>query len=100
MTRRSSATSSRVSSRHSPGVEPIEVEARVAAPVESVDRMADGLAHPLHLALSALVERQLETPDGPRRRTFAGAVRPSSSSTPSASGAQRGGVGSPSTSTS
>ena len=45
--------------------------------------MADRLAHPLHLVLAALVERQLDprrAEEAPRRRG-----RPSSSSTPSAS---------------
>ena len=45
--------------------------------------MADGLAHPLHLVLAALVERQLDPVRARSRgRTAAGAVRPSSSSTP------------------
>ena len=50
--------------------------------------MADRGAHPLDLVLAALVERELDG-DGPSRRTCAGAVGPSSSSTPFASRSQR-----------
>ena len=85
---RRSATSSAVSSRHSPGLEPVEVEPRVAAAVQLPHRMADRLAHPLHLVLATLVQRQLERlvrVPRPSTRTSAGAVRPSSSSTPSRS---------------
>ena len=60
--------------------------------------MADRLAHPLHLVLAALVQDELER--APRRAggTRAGAVGPSSSSTPSASRRSASSVGSPSTS--
>ncbi len=41
----------------------VDREPRVGRAVQTADGMADGLAHPLHLVLAALVERQLE----PRR---------------------------------
>ena len=68
--------------------EPVDAEARVDAPVQAADAVADRLAHPPDLAVAALVEDELEAagaePADPR-----GAVRPSSSSTPSASAPQR-----------
>ena len=51
--------------------------------------MADRLEHPLHLMLAALVEDELDPRAVPRRRARAGAVRPSSSSTPSRERAHR-----------
>ncbi len=57
---RSASTSPAVSSRHSPGVETVERERRVARTVQAHDGVADRLAHPLHLVLAALVQRQLD----------------------------------------
>ncbi len=74
-------TSAGVSRRCAPGAgaEPQRPEGDA---LERVDGMADRLAHPPDLALAALVDGHLEHA-GPTWRTFAGAVRPSSSSTPS-----------------
>ena len=92
--RRSSSTSSRrasagarprraVSSRHSPGARPREVEARVAAAVEAAHRVADGLA--ASASPGACAPRGSSARRGPSRGggRCAGAVRPSSSSMPS-----------------
>ena len=49
-----------MSSRHFAGLDSVEREARVPAAVQASDGVADRLAHPLHLVLAALVERQLE----------------------------------------
>ena len=40
--------------------ESIEGQARVAAAVQPPHRVADGLEHPLHLALATLVDRELD----------------------------------------
>src|SRR6266436_9636162 len=42
------------------GLEPFDRQARVAASVQSHDRVADGLAHALDLMLASLVQDQLE----------------------------------------
>jgi len=42
------------------GLEPFERQVRVAAAVEVADRMADRLAHPFHLMLPPLVQRELD----------------------------------------
>ena len=88
VSRRSSSTSSRVSSRHSPTPSPSRSRPAYRLRWSLVDRVADRLAHPLHLALAALVEHQLDP-----RRARGGVpaparVRPSSSSTPSRQRAQ------------
>ena len=49
-----------VSSRHSPGASPADVQPRVEAPVQAADAVADRLAHAPHLAVAALVENELE----------------------------------------
>jgi hypothetical protein len=40
--------------------EPCERETGVRAPVQAPDRVADGLAHALHLVLPALVDGELD----------------------------------------
>ena len=75
------ATSSARQPRHSPGPETLERQPRVGGAMQATDGMADRFEHPLDLVLLSLVDRELET-RGPRRRTLAGAVLPSSSSTP------------------
>src|SRR5262249_36603080 len=42
------------------GFEPFERQACIGAAVQSLHRMADRLAHPLHLAVAALVEDELD----------------------------------------
>ena len=75
-----------VSARHSPSSQPFEVQLGVADAMQVAHRVADRLAHALDLVLAALVQRELEAADGafPRSttRASAGAVSPSSSSTP------------------
>ena len=61
----SAATSPGVSSRQRAGLDALERQAGVLAAVEAQDRVADRRAHPLHLVLAALVERELE-PAGPQ----------------------------------
>ena len=69
-----------------PGAQPRRAAAgRSATRSSSRDAVPDGLEHAPHLALAALVDRQLELVRARARRTRAGAVRPSSSSTPSRS---------------
>ena len=52
-------------------------------------RVADGLAHAPHLAVAALVDRDAQDVGRRAAATLAGAVRPSSSSTPSRSRRER-----------
>ena len=85
-----------------PGRDPFDVEARVARASQALDRMTHGLAHPLHLAVASLVQRELEPCPvslRPRMRTC-GDVVPSSESTPSGSLARASAEGEPTTSTS
>ena len=60
-----------------------ELQRPEAHALERAHRMADRLAHPPDLALAALADRELEHVRGAAWRTWAGAVMPSSSSTPS-----------------
>ncbi len=50
----------RARTEHSARREPVETEVRIACTVEAADRMADRVAHPLHLVLAPLVQRQLD----------------------------------------
>src|SRR3954447_18404778 len=63
----------RVELAPAPRPEALDAEARVPAPVQGGDGVADGLEHPLHLVLAALVDRELdrrgaEAPDAGGRR--------------------------------
>ena len=73
-----------VSGRCAPGAERAELERPEPDPHQLGDGMADGLAHPPHLALAALADRDLHQV-GRQPPRPAGAVGPSSSSTPARS---------------
>src|SRR6266700_3320652 len=58
------------------GLEPLQVEERIANPVQPPHGVADRLEHPLHLVLAALVERELDAAaaEAPRARRRRAAV--------------------------
>ena len=87
----------RVSRRWRPAVRSPRRSGPKATRRRSTHRVADRLAHPPHLALAALVDRQLELVRADAGARWAGAVRPSSSSTPSRSARSARSLGRPST---
>ena len=83
---RSASTSEGSSSRHAPGSSPSSVERAVAAAMQPLHAVADGLEHALHLPVASLVDRQLDVGAGDAPHLRRRGLAPSSSSfTPSAS---------------
>ena len=73
-------------------LEPVDGEPGVAPAVQAPHAVADRLEHPLHLAVAALVDRQLDAAAAETAHARR-AGRPSSSSTPSRSAREVGAVG-------
>ena len=86
---RAPPTSAGLSRRYRPGCEIPQLERAERDPLEPLDRVADRLAHPPHLALAALVDRELDRVGREPAHAARARSRPSSSSTPARSAAQR-----------